>query len=171
MMGLLPGPLLVAAAAAGPDLHCGTVGGAGTGHIQAEAGLAADDGTVGVKGPLLVTAAITVVDLHPGPRRRSMTRHVKALVAVHLQLPVGEGGPLLVAAAVAVPDLQQRAVGCGRPWHIQAPIRAHSPQNSGRTTTAAAAAIASSHNVGLNSVFGRVRRVAGSHGTFKEGTG
>ncbi|HEY5003349.1 MAG TPA: hypothetical protein VII61_09365, partial [Ktedonobacteraceae bacterium] len=137
MMGLLPGPLLVAAACAGPDLHCCAVGGAAAGHVEAEAGLATDDGAVGVEGPLLVRAAVAVPDLHPGARRRGVTRDVEALVAVHLQLTVGQGGPLLVRAAVAVPDVQERAVGRSRPWHIQAPVRAHSPQDRARTATAA----------------------------------
>ena len=138
MMGLLPGPLLVAAAGAGPDLHRGAVGGSGAGHVEAEAGSAADDSAVRVEGPLLVRAAVAVVDLHPGARRRGMAWHVEALVAVHLQLTVGQGGPLLVGAAGAVPDLQQGPVGRGRPWHVQAPVRAHSPQYPGRTPTTTA---------------------------------
>ena len=104
-MGLLPGPLLVAAAVAGPDLRCGAVGGASAGHIEAEAGPDTNDSAVGVEGPLLVAAIVAVPDLHPGAWRRGEAWHVEALVAVYLQLTVGQSGPLLVAAAAAVPDL------------------------------------------------------------------
>ncbi len=137
-MGLLPGPLLVAAAGAGPDLHSSTVSRASTGHVEAEAGLASDDGAIGVEGPLLVRAAVAVVDLYSGARCLGMARHVEALVAVYLQLTIGQGGPLLVCAAGAVPYLQQRPVGCGRPWHIQAAVRSHSPQDPSRTAATAA---------------------------------
>ncbi len=136
-MQLLAGPLLVAAAVAGPDLHRGAIGSASAGHIEAEAGLATDDGAVGVEVPLLVRAVIAVVDLHPGARRLGVSRHVEALAAVHLQFTVGQGGPLLVRTAGTVIDLQQRAVGRSRPWHVQAPVRAHSPQRPGRTPTTA----------------------------------
>ena len=90
MPGLLPGPLLVAAAVAGPDLHGGAVGGASPGHVEAETGPATNDGAVGVEGPLLVAAAVAVLDLHPGARRRGEARHVEALVAIHLQFPIGQ---------------------------------------------------------------------------------
>ncbi len=131
----MPGPLLVVAACAGPDLHRAAIGGASAGHIEAEAGLATDDGAIGVEVPLLVRAAVAVVDLHPGARRLGVSRHIKALAAIHLQLTVGQGGPLLVRAAGAVPDVQQRAVGRSRPWHIQASVRAYAPQHPGRTPT------------------------------------
>jgi hypothetical protein len=84
MMGLLPGPLLIVAADAGPDLYCGAVGGAAATHVEAEAGLATDDGAVCVEGPLLVRSAITVPDRHLAARRRSVVQHVKTLVAVDL---------------------------------------------------------------------------------------
>ena len=122
MIELLACPLLVAGAATGPDVHSGAVSGASSDHIEAEAGLAPNDAAIGVEGPLLVRAAVAVIDLHPGARRRSVARHVKALVAVDLQLAIGQGSPLLIRAAVTVPDLQQRAVGCGRSWHVQIPI-------------------------------------------------
>jgi len=127
--GLAPSPLLVAATVAGPDLHGGAVSSAGASHVEAETGPATNDGAVSVEIPLLVAAAVAVVDLHPGARRRGEVRHVEALVAVHLQLAVGQGGPLLVHPAVAIPDLQQRAIGRGKPWHIQAAVGAHAPQD------------------------------------------
>ncbi|HEY0752417.1 MAG TPA: hypothetical protein VGD98_00440 [Ktedonobacteraceae bacterium] len=105
----MAGPLLVIGAVTGPDLHRGTVGG----HIEAEAGLATDDGAVSVEVPQLVAAAVAVIDLYPGACRCGVAWYVKALVALDLQFAVGEGGPLLIATAVAVPDVQQRAVGCG----------------------------------------------------------
>ncbi len=104
-MELLPGPLLVAAAVAGPDPHCGAVSGASASHVEAETGPDTNDGAVGVEGPLLVAATVAGPDLHSRARRRGEAWHVEALVAVHLQLTIGQGGPLLVRAAVAVPDL------------------------------------------------------------------
>jgi hypothetical protein len=74
-MGLLPRPVLVAAAVAGPDLYCGAVGGASAGHIEAEARSRSDDGAVGVEGPLLVGTIVAVPDLHqtgPGCPRLSI---------------------------------------------------------------------------------------------------
>ncbi len=139
-MELAPSPLLVAATVAGPDLHSGAVGGARPGHVKAETGPDPHDGAVGVEGPLLVAAAVAVVDLHPSARRRGEAWHVEALVAVHLQFPIGQRGPLLVATPVTVPDLQQRAVGGGRPWHVEAAIGAHTSQDPGRPTATTAAA-------------------------------
>ncbi len=84
MMGLLPGPLLVAAAVAGPDLHSSAVGGASASHIEAEAGLSSHDSAIGVEDPLLVCPSVAAPDLHPGARRRAVVRHVEAHVAIHL---------------------------------------------------------------------------------------
>lgn len=171
MRGLLPGPLLVAAAIAGPDLDGGAVGSASAGHIEAQTGLNSDDGAIGVQGPLLVGPTVAVPDLHAGPRCCGMIGHVETLVAEHLQLAIRQRGPLLVGPAAAVPDLQQGAVGRSRPWYIQAAIGAHSPQNSGTTAAATTAPVSRRNNVGLNSIFGRVRGIAGSHRAFKERTG
>src|SRR5919198_1282828 len=55
---LSKGPLLVAAAAAGPQLDLCAVGGAGAGDVQAQSGLDTGDGAVRVEGPLLVGAAV-----------------------------------------------------------------------------------------------------------------
>ncbi len=134
--GLLACPLLVATAVAGPDIHPGAVGRACTNHVEAEAGLAADDRAVGVEGPQLVRASVAVPDLHLGACRRGMAWHVEALVTIDLQLSVRQGGPLLVRATIAVPDIQQGAVGRDRPWNIQATVRTRSPQNPGRPATA-----------------------------------
>src|SRR5437667_9874668 len=150
MMELLSVPLLVAVAVAGPDLHCGTVGGASSSHVEAEAGLATDDAAIGVEGPLLIGTTVAVVDLHPGACCRGVIRDVEALVAVHLQLTVGQGGPLLIGTAVAVPDLQQSAVGRGLTWHVQASVRSHTAQNSSRT---ASTAVTDGDDVRLNCVF------------------
>ncbi len=144
-MGLLAGPLLVAGAATGPDVHSGAVSGASANHIEAEAGLATDDGAVGVEGPLLIGAAVAVPDLHPGTRRCGMTRYVQALVTIDLQLAVGEGGPLLIRATVAIVDAQQRPIGRGRPWHVKAAVRAYTTQDSSRTTTTTTTTAAGSH--------------------------
>src|SRR4051794_31365291 len=119
---LLPRPLLVAAACAVPDLHGGAVGGAGVCHVEAQAGLAADDGAVCVEGPLLVGAAVAVPDLHPGARGPGVAGDVEALVAVHLQGAVGQGGPSLVRSAVAVPDRQLCAVGVTGGRDVEAPV-------------------------------------------------
>ncbi len=169
-MELAPSPLLVAAAVATPDLHSGAIGGARPGYVEAETGPDPHDGAVGVESPLLVAAAVTVPDLHSGARRRGKAWHVEALVAIHLQFPVGQRGPLLVATPVTVPDLQQRAVGGGRPWHVQAAIGARTPQDPGRTATPATTAVTSRRDAGLDSVVGRVRRVARRHRAFEEGS-
>src|SRR4051794_12209006 len=119
---LLPGPLLIAAARAGPDLHGGAVGGAGVGYVEAQAGFTADDGAVRIEAPLLVGAAVAVPDLHPGARGPGVAGDVEALVAVHLQGAVGQGGPSLVRSAVAVPDRQLCAVGVTGGRDVEAPV-------------------------------------------------
>src|SRR5579883_2644415 len=80
--GLLPGPFLVAATVAGPDLHRGAVGGTRPGHIKTETRLAANNGPIGVQVPLLIGPAVAVPDLHPGSRCRSVVGDVEALVAI-----------------------------------------------------------------------------------------
>src|SRR5690349_17952031 len=109
MRGLLPGPLLVAAAVTGPDLYRGAIGGARPGYIQAETRLPTHHGAIGVEIPLLVGPPVAVPDLHPRARGCGVVGDIEALIAVHLQLAVGQRGPLLVGPPVAVPDLQQRA--------------------------------------------------------------
>src|SRR5579875_2987222 len=81
---LLPGPLLVGAAVAGPDLDRSAVGGACPGHIETQTGLNADDGAVGVEVPLLVSATVAVPDLHAGASSGGVIGHVETLVAVDL---------------------------------------------------------------------------------------
>src|SRR5579883_988100 len=82
--GLLPGPFLVAAAIAGPDLHRGAVGGTRPGHIKTETGLAAHHGAISVEIPLLVGAAVAVPDLHPRACRGGVIGHIQAFIAIHL---------------------------------------------------------------------------------------
>src|ERR1700730_12806866 len=143
MPWLLPGPVLVAAAVTGPDLHRGSVRGARAGHVQAEPGAAADDRPVGVEVPLLVGATGAVRYVHPGARGRGIAGDIKALAAVDLQFAVRQGGPLLVGAAVAVPYLQQGPVGRGPAGHIQAPVRADAAQHgTGTAATATAGVVA-----------------------------
>lgn len=113
MIELLPGPLLVVAAVAGPDLDRGAFGRGPRGHAETEPRLAANDGAVSVEVPLLVPSPTAVPDLHPGARLRGMVRYAEALVAVDLQLTVGQVGPLLVPSPIAVPDVELRAVGRG----------------------------------------------------------
>jgi hypothetical protein len=74
-MGLAPGPLLIATAVAGLDVHGGVVCGASAGHVEAETGPVPNDGAVGVEGPLLVRATVAVPDLHPGARRLIRITH------------------------------------------------------------------------------------------------
>src|SRR5579872_1831887 len=104
-------PLLVGAAVTGPQLHEGAVGGAGPGHIQAQPGLHAGDGAVGVESPPLVGPAVTRPDVHLGPRTGLVAVGVQAhlaAAAVDGQLPRGGLGPDLVRPAVAVPDIGLR---------------------------------------------------------------
>ena len=80
--------------------------------VQAQPGLHADDGAVGVEPPLLVGAAVAVPDLRPGcpawwrgrARRGTCCRRPSAGCSTVAR-------PLLVGAAVAVPDVHERAVG------------------------------------------------------------
>src|ERR1022692_4138884 len=141
MPWLLPGPLLVAAAVAGPDLHRGSVRGARAGHVQAEPGPAADDRPVGVEVPQLVGATGAGRYIHPGARGRGVAGDIEALAAVDLQLAARQVGPLLVRAAVAVPDLQQGPVGRGQAGHVQAAVRADAAQHPGAGTGTAATGV------------------------------
>src|SRR5690606_25250187 len=117
------GPALVVAAPAGVDLDRGAV--AAAGGVQAEAGLDADDGSVGVQGPLLVVAAPAAVDLDPGAVAGPCG--VQALVAVDPELARCGVLPLLVRAAMAVPQLELRPVGRARVGHVEAPAGPDAP--------------------------------------------
>ncbi|HZR42196.1 MAG TPA: hypothetical protein VFB12_18895 [Ktedonobacteraceae bacterium] len=136
----MPVPLLVAAASASPDFYRGAVGGATSIHVEAQTRLAAHHRAIRVEIPLLVSASVAVPDLHSGACCRGVIGHIQTLVAIHLQLPVGQGGPLLVGSTVAVPDLQQRAVRRRLSWHVQAAVGAHSPQDPSCTTATASTA-------------------------------
>src|SRR5258708_28060023 len=138
--GLLPGPLLVAAAVASPDIHRGSVRGARADHVQAESRFAADDGAVGVEGPLLVGAAITVPDVHPGACGPGVAGDIEALAAVDLQLTARQVVPLLVGGAAAVPDIEQGPVGRDLVGHVQAPVGADAAQQHAAARTAAVVA-------------------------------
>src|SRR5579884_554893 len=109
-MGSTARPLLIATTVAGPDLDGGAVGGALPGHIQTQPGLHPNHRAIAVEGPLLVRPPVAVPDLHTSTCRPVVVEHVEALVAIDLQLAVGERRPLLVAAPIAVPDVQERAV-------------------------------------------------------------
>src|SRR5581483_211641 len=132
VMGCLPslpeGPLLVGLAVAGPQLGQGAVGGAGAGDVQAQPGLDAGDGAVGVEVPLLVGLAVAGPDLHLragcGLVVEGVQAHLAA-TAVHGELASGSVGPDLVGPAVAGPDVQLGARGGGGAGHVQALARAH----------------------------------------------
>src|SRR5688500_9776867 len=62
-------PALVVAAVAGEDIDQGAVRGALADDIEAQAGLDADDGAVGVDAPLLVRAAVAAPDADARARR------------------------------------------------------------------------------------------------------
>src|SRR5215467_1248257 len=100
------GPLLVGLAVARPQFDQGAVGGARAGHVQAQAGLRAGDGAVGVDRPLLVRPAVAGPDLHLGARRGLVVEGVQALLAAPAVdgEPAGGEGPDLVAGAAAGPD-------------------------------------------------------------------
>src|SRR5579875_2049011 len=167
-MRLLPGPLLVGAAIAGPDLDRSAVGGACPGHIETQTGLNADDGAVGVEVPLLVSATVAVPDLHAGASSGGVIGHVETLIAVDLQLTVGEVGPLLIGAAVAVPDLQQGAIGGGQIGDIQAAIGPHAAQDSRASTAASTVPVSRCDNVGLDGIICRIGGITSRHDSFEE---
>src|ERR1022692_624658 len=79
--GLTEGPLLVGLAVARPQLGQGAVGGARARDVQAQSGLDAGDGAVGVELPLLVGAAVTGPDLHLRARRGLVVIGVHAHLA------------------------------------------------------------------------------------------
>src|SRR5689334_16350366 len=97
-------PLLVVAVVAGPELGQGAVGGGAAGDVEAEAGLGAGDGAVGVDVPLLVGGAGAVPDDDSGAVGGALVGGVEAFVAVDGELFAGGVGPALVGAVVAVPD-------------------------------------------------------------------
>src|SRR5205823_4909799 len=74
-----PDPLLVAAAVAGPQLDLRSVRGPGAGRVQAQAGLDAGDGAVGVDRPLLVGPAVTGPDVDLGAGAGALTAGVQAV--------------------------------------------------------------------------------------------
>src|SRR3954454_10664998 len=116
------GPLLVGAVEALPELDLGAVGGAERAGVQAEPGLHAGDGAVGVDVPLLVVLAVAVPDDRGGAVGRAASGGVQTLVAVDLQLLARGDRPPLVGAAVAVPQRDLRAVGGGVARHVDAPV-------------------------------------------------
>src|ERR1035438_6088467 len=129
------GPLLVGLAVAGPQLNQGAVARASPGHVQAQPGLHAGDGAVGVELPLLVRPAVAGPDLHLGARRGLVVEGVQALLAaaaVDGELPGGGGGPDLVAAACASPDVQLGAVDLRRVRHVQALARRSEERRVGK---------------------------------------
>src|SRR5581483_10836778 len=89
--------------------------------VQAQPGLHAGDGAVGVDVPLLVGLAVAVPDDDRGAVAGALPASVKAIAAVHLQL-LGRGqGPALARAARAVPQLDLRPIRRTRVGHVHAP--------------------------------------------------
>jgi hypothetical protein len=82
--GLIASPLLIGTAVAGPDLDSSAVGGASAGDIETEAGLATNDGAIGVEGPLLIGTSVAVPDFHTRARSGGVIGYVEALVAIDL---------------------------------------------------------------------------------------
>src|ERR1700726_157451 len=121
MYQLGKGPLLVAAAVAGPQVELGAVGGVEIRVVQALAGGGVDQFPV-LGLPLLVAAAVAVPQLDGGAVVVVGAGDVHAL-AVDLQGAVGFGGPGLVGAPVAVPHLDLGAVGGGQPVVVDALAR------------------------------------------------
>src|SRR4051794_29936232 len=76
------GPLLVVGAGAGGELEWGAVGGGGSGDVEAEPGLDAGDGSVGVERPLLVVLTVAVPDDDLGTGARPPSVGVEAPRAV-----------------------------------------------------------------------------------------
>jgi hypothetical protein len=104
--------LLVGLAVAGPDVGQSAVGGARTGHVEAQSRLDAGDGVVGVELPLLIRPAVAVPDLDLRARNGLVVEDVQALrAAVDGELVRGGVRPDLVERAVAGPDVQLGAVG------------------------------------------------------------
>ena len=94
----------------------GAVGGAAAVGVEAQSGLDAGDGAVGVDVPLLVVLVVAVPDDDGGAVGGAASAGVEALVAVDDQLLARGVGPGLAGGAVAVPELGRGAVGGGRAW-------------------------------------------------------
>ena len=76
-----------------------------------------------------LAATVAVPDLHPGARGRGVARDVEALVAVDLQLAVGQAGPLLVRRRRCSP---RSAAACRWSWPALArPGTGSSPRRAG----------------------------------------
>lgn len=104
-------PLLVGLTVAGPQDDPGAVGGAGRVGVEAQSGLRACDGAVGVDGPLLVGLAVAVPDDDGGAVGGAASVGVQALRAVHGRLVRRGVGPRLVGRSGAVVELSLHAVG------------------------------------------------------------
>src|SRR4051794_2617785 len=103
-------PLLVGAAVAGPELEQRAVRGPVPAGVEAQPGLDAGDGAVGVDVPLLVGAGVAVPDDRRGAVGRSLAGGVQAL-AGHDELLARREAPPLVRPALAVPEPRLGAVG------------------------------------------------------------
>src|ERR1019366_3431930 len=135
--GLSEGPLLVALAVAGPQFDGGAVGGGRSGHVEAQAGLDAGDGAVGVDVPLLVGAAAAGPDIDLGAGAGPVVEGIQALGAAVDGELAGGPGPGLVGAAVAGPDLGGGAVGLGGAGDVQALARSNPVDGTGEAAATA----------------------------------
>src|SRR5207302_8369298 len=163
---LVPGPPLVAAAVARPQLDQRAVAGACPTPVEAEPRLGAGDRAVSVEVPLLVGRAVTRPDIRLGAGAGALAVGVQARAAVDPQLTRGGRRPLLVGAAVAVPQLHLGAGGLRGAGYVHAAPGVGPDDRGGRAAGAAPAARCDGQVVELHrlTLTGRVADLPGAPG-------